>query len=103
MGLSTETENGTVLPFSAISGSRKIIGLENVEKLQTRRPTDAYDLDQDPWELNNLSRVDAWPLEMFKSIAPEVETLLIPIVSPLAADLDAEKLEELRAMGYVGD
>ena len=45
----------------------------------------------------------AWPAELSARRGPEAALLLEPVVSPEAAELDAGKLDELRALGYGGE
>ena len=90
--------------LAMIRGRRKIIGFDRLESVQNREIFGAYDLGDDPLELSNLHGSDtSWPLEMYGRLGPTLEILMQPIVGVERAALDAEKLLQLREMGYLGD
>ena len=90
--------------LALIQGSRKVIGYDNLESVRKGELLYAFDLALDPLERENLLLGDAaWPGRLFRQFGPTLEILLQPLVGRERAALDAEKLEQLREMGYLGD
>ena len=87
-----------------IEGERKLIALEKGTSPRTIEPWRAFDLAGDPLERSDrLAGGEAWPEELHRRLAPLVETLLLPAVSPETVELDAAKRAELEALGYLGE
>ena len=86
-----------------LDGSRKLITRESGAALGAELPFAAYDLAQDPGERANLAEAEDWPAAMLRRLGPAAESLLVPLVGAQGARLDAERLDELRAMGYAGE
>ncbi|MFH0947256.1 MAG: sulfatase [Planctomycetota bacterium] len=90
--------------LALIQGSRKVIGYDNLDAVRKEELLYAFDLELDPLERENLLQDDAaWPRSLFHQFVPTLEVLLQPVVGTERAALDAEKLEQLREMGYLGD
>ncbi len=83
-----------------VDGNRKLIGLEDHAERRLIEPLAAFDLVQDPGELNDLLGADEWPKLLFNRTRGTVDLLLAPQVGPRASRLDEEHLEQLRALGY---
>ena len=79
---------------------RKVIGYEHA----TRRGEihRAYDLAEDPGEREDLAGEADWPRAFLERMGREAEALLLPVRGTENAAVDAERLEELRALGYAG-
>ena len=87
--------------FSVVEGPRKVIGYQSKGTVVLDRLVGAYDLGQDPAELNDLAVGGAdWPTEMLERYGPEVERALVPVVEARAAVLDEQDLQELNDLGY---
>jgi arylsulfatase A-like enzyme len=84
--------------YAVIDGPRKLMGLEQERDALHA----AFDLDADPLERENLLERAAWPAELGRAQRARLEALLTPLVEPEASSLSADKLQELRGMGYTG-
>ena len=95
------TEDSTL---AVIDGSRKLIGYENAERRREGRWLEAFDLERDPLERENLLEGDeSWPREMGAKYASTLEMLLRAQVGSEAEILTADQLQEMRALGYGGE
>ncbi|MCZ6464544.1 MAG: sulfatase [Proteobacteria bacterium] len=95
----TRRERSTV---ALIEGPHKLIGFEDPAALEEGRLLGAYELDRDPGERRNVAgKGDAWPAELMERLGPQARDLLTPRIDPEPALLDVERVDELRAMGYV--
>ncbi len=100
-----ECAEGELSTVAILQGSRKLIALEQTQARRLQKPWQAFDLADDPGETRDLlaDGPAAWPTELFQSSASRVEALLVPLVTPEASALDADRLEELHALGYAAD
>ena len=90
--------------FAIVDGSRKLIGAEDPSGLAVGEWLGAYDLAADPGERVNLLDSDAdWPRELADRHGEALERLLVPRYEAGDAALTPDQVEQLRAMGYVGD
>jgi arylsulfatase A-like enzyme len=88
--------------LALIEEFRKIITHETPEAVREGEIVAAYDLLIDPHERQDLNDAGApWPREMLGRWRPFAEHALTPLVAPAQPTLDAEKREQLRAMGYL--
>ncbi len=83
-----------------VDKNKKLIGLEDHAERRLVEPLAAFDLTQDPDEMNDLLGTDEWPKLLFKRTRGTVDLLLAPQVGPRPSRLDEEHLEQLRALGY---
>ena len=89
--------------MAVIRGSRKVIVPQNASDLNAAPIVGAYELDADPAERDNLASSERWPAELLRAHAPELRTILTPLLELRRAALDGDQLDELRELGYVGD
>ena len=90
--------------LAVVEGAHKVIGYEAAERLAAQELLGGYRLDRDPDEHEDaLERGEAWPRELFERMQPTLQELVVPLVEGEEARLSAERLRELRAMGYGGD
>ena len=86
-----------------IEGSRKII-LSGHRKSTKLGPTVfAYDLADDPGELQPVDLAGDWPAALDRRLRPVLEHLSRTQSAAEAASIDGAHAAELRAMGYAGD
>ena len=86
-----------------IDGTRKIIGYEDLETIRAGRLHAAFDLALDPEERTSVHAAEAWPAELLRRHAAELEVLLTPLVERVEVRRMPEQLEELRNLGYSGE
>jgi len=106
--LSGGAKSGAIFGFEA-SGNRNdsLFVLEEEKKILCvpegtgARLVGAYDLARDGREEHDLSATDAaWPQELLGRHGASIRTLITPLVQGEAVELDADKLAELRELGY---
>jgi len=100
-----ECRNYAASTLAVVDGDRKVIGYEDPERLAAEELFGAFHLAPDAarGEGEAAAEDEAWPGELFGRMRPTLEHLIVPLVEGEAARLSAERLEELRAMGYAGD
>ncbi len=87
--------------MAVIEGAQKWIGYEDSGRGGAW--LGAFDLSEDPGERNNKLEADPdWGRADLERLLPAAEELLLPLVDPESVELDADRLEQLRAMGYAG-
>lgn len=87
-----------------IEDGRKLTAFEDPEALARGELLAAFDLGTDPAEDDNLIGGQAsWPGRLLERHRAALEAMLIPVHEARGASLDAEKLDELRDMGYTGE
>jgi len=112
--LFTASENSPILGFwqtrlhhrmSIVEGEHKLLCDAEPEKLLKGELTSAFDLGEDPDELEDLLDESSWPAEMARAHAEFLLQLLeaAPETYPtLSDDERAQTLAELEALGYGG-
>lgn len=92
--------------MAILDGTHKLIVAEQVPNrvLEPEAGWWAFALETDPGELDDLSEQDVgWPELLLKRLGPRAEAALEPMEEAAPAHLDAAHMDELRALGYVGD
>jgi len=91
--------------LAVIDGRHKVIGFEDAEALEKGRLLAAFDLERDPKERQSHVRQGGppWPGTVLARHRERLALLLLPVVGPKRAGLDAEAMALLEAMGYVGE
>ena len=82
-----------------IRGNRKVF----FEPDRLDHVVEAYDLDVDPAERNDLTTKAAWPLEFLRSFARDVDELITPQLTSEELDISVELDDRLEALGYAGE
>ena len=97
-----KTDLPTRVGYKTIEGDRKVVVHEDPEALRSGALFGAFDLAVDPGEREDVRERATWPEELRRRLAPGAARLLVPRVAAGRAELSAEDLAELRAMGYAG-
>jgi arylsulfatase len=93
---------GRLSAAGLVEGGRKVMGSEAM--LPAGEIIRAFDLERDPAEETNVADGSAsWPAELLEKRTPELERALLPRFRARTTEVDPERLEELRGLGYVGD
>jgi arylsulfatase len=99
-----ECAQGERSTVALLTGARKLIALEEPAARRLREPWRAFELTRDPGEERDLlSSDETWPRALFEDARARVEAVLVPLVTPAAAALDPDRIEELGALGYATD
>ncbi|MFT7464135.1 MAG: arylsulfatase A-like enzyme [Pseudohongiellaceae bacterium] len=91
--------------MSVVANSLKIMAKSDPEALATGQVISVFDLLKDPGEKHNLAaeqqeRLAQWVIDL----APRVNGLLTPLSEQTqAVELDAQQMEQLRQLGYIGE
>ena len=87
-----------------VRGDMKLVLPLEAEGRAARAPRYLFDREQDPGELHNLAQAQALAGDAGWSAAIEaLDALMVPQDSAGAANLDAERLRVLQAIGYYGE
>ncbi len=91
--------------LAAVQGPRKILVRSTPQDLTaelTRGDLQAaFLLTRDPLEREDLLTRETWPREMASEVVPLWEILSRPLFQSRDADIDAELLQQLQALGYM--
>jgi arylsulfatase len=88
--------------LAIVEGGRKVMAYEDAASLARGERFAAFDLDSDPGERDAAAAADAdWARELLQRLGPVAAELLRPREAGEAAELGAEQIEQLRALGYV--
>ena len=93
--------NGRRSAVGIVVNGRKVMGDE--ETLAAGEILGAYDLALDPGEHENLFDREDWPAELLRSAAAGLADALEPRFAARRAALHGQQLEDLQALGYIGD
>jgi arylsulfatase A-like enzyme len=88
--------------LAVIDGAHKLIGFETLEAVRAGKLYAAFDLGADPGERTDLEGQAAWPAELLRARAAELEELLTPLVRQEVLDASGPELEEMQKLGYGG-
>lgn len=84
--------------IALIQGGRKVLAPDTAA-LRRGEATHAFDLRQDPGELENLAG-EAWASDLARSLADGVEPWLVPLGEGGELELSPEVMAQLEAIGY---
>jgi arylsulfatase len=88
--------------LAIVEGGRKVIAYEDPASLARGERFGAFDLAADPGERDGAAAADAaWVQELLERLGPAAAELLRPREQGESAELGAEQIERLRALGYV--
>jgi len=82
-----DEETSTV---AIVRGDHKLIARESTAENRVTGPWRAYDLASDPHETTDLLAREPWPRELYESVAPLVDTLLVPLFVGETSALDVD-------------
>ena len=98
-----QSRTGAETTMTVVDGSRKIILVEDLDAVREGLLLEAYDLERDPGEAENLlgDELD-WPDELVREHAKAFEILMLPLLDADSPLLSGEARDELEALGYGG-
>ena len=88
--------------LAIVEDGRKVIAYEDADSLARGERFGAFDLAADPGERDPAAAADAdWARELLQRLGPIAAELLRPRAQGEAAELGADQIEQLRALGYL--
>lgn len=89
--------------LAVLDDRHKLIGFEDLASHTVSRWTEAYDLQGDPAELENLLGTATWPERLQVQVRDRLQAALTPLVESEETQFNADQLRTLDAMGYGGE
>jgi arylsulfatase A-like enzyme len=86
--------------LTVVNGAHKLLAEGSPDVELPRHVTSAFDLAVDPGERDDVRGTAGWPDDLARAAASEWERIRLPLAAAPDVELDAERLDELRAMGY---
>ena len=87
--------------LALVVGERKILALNDQERLARGEARRAFDLATDPGEANEVVDQD-WPRSLLEAMAPYIGRACEPRAAPSPLSLEGRVLEQLENLGYAG-
>jgi arylsulfatase A-like enzyme len=90
--------------LAILEGGRKVIAFEDEEALRSLAVGAAFDLRADPLERDDRAAAgEGWPRELLERVRPALEAAMRPQGELRGAEVDAEQMRSLEALGYGGE